>query len=148
MSCSHCNNTEQSRYIPILDCSKVEVDRCISSHFLDSLQNENEILIGALNEAIETQHTCELLMEVYYGRTPQKKLEARMIRCELRRQLLDSEADIREYLEMEDGEDKEDLYCRIRQELSNRSEYTAFKLWLILNHKEVCRDLLPLLGRT
>ena len=74
-------------------------------------------------------------------------IEARMIRCELRRQLLDFEADVREYLEMEDGEDKEDLYCRIRQELSNRSEYTAFKRWLILDHKEMCRDLLPLLER-
>ncbi len=128
--------------------SKVDVDCCISFHFLDSLQNENEILIEALDESIETQHTCELLMEVYYGRTPQKKLEARIIRCELRRQLLDFEANIREYLEMEDGEDKEDLYCRIRQELSNRSEYTVFKRWLILDHKEVCRDLLPLRKRT
>lgn len=88
LSCSHCNNTKTSKYISILDCSRVDVDRCISFHFLDSLQNENEILIEALDEAIETQNTCKLLMEVYYGRTPQKKIEARIIRCELRRQLL------------------------------------------------------------
>lgn len=147
LSCSHCNNTKQSRHIPILDCSKVEVDRCISFHFLDSLQNENEILIEALDEAIETQHTCELLMEVYYGRTPQKKLEARIIRRELRRQLLAFKADIREYLEADEGDDKHDLYCKIQRELSNRSEYTAFERWLIWDNKEMCRDLLPLLEK-
>ena len=45
-------------------------------------------------------------MEVYYGRTPQKKIEARIIRCDLRRQFLAFKATIREYLEMEEGEDK------------------------------------------
>lgn len=111
------------------------------------MQNENEILIEPLDNATETVNTCKLLVDIYYGTTPQKKIEARIIRCELRRQLLTFEADIREYLEMGEGEDKEDLYCRIRQELSNRSEYTAFKRWLIWDNKEMCRDLLPLLEK-
>ena len=99
-----------------------------------------------MQEKRETPVNC-LLMYITV-RHLRKKIEARMIRCELRRQLLDFEADIREYLEMDDGEDKEDLYFRIRQELSNRSEYTAFKRWLILDHKEMCRDLLPLVEKT
>ena len=148
LSCVHCNNTKRSRHIPILDCTQVDVDRCISFHFLDSLQNESGILIEALDETIETQHTCELLMEVYYGRTPEKKFESRIMRCDLRRELLKFKADVREYLEMEDGKDKEDLYCKLKQELSNCSEYMAFKRWLILDHKEMCRDLLPLLDKT
>lgn len=147
LSCSHCNNTKGNRYIPILDCTRVDVDERISFHYLNPLQNEKEILIEPLDDATETKNTCKLLIDVYYGTTPTKKVEARMIRCELRRQLLAFEADIREYIEMEDGEDKEDLYCRIRQELSNRSEYTAFKRWLIWDNKEMCRDLLPILEK-
>lgn len=147
LSCAHCNNTKGNRYIPILDCTRVDVDKRVSFHFLHPLQNENEILIEPLDDTIEARNTCNLLIDIYYDTTPQKKIEARMIRCELRRQLLDFEADIREYIEMEDGEDKEDLYYRIKQELSNRSEYTAFKRWLIWDNEKMCRDLLPLLGK-
>lgn len=146
LSCAHCNNTKGDRYVPILDCTREDVDCRISFHFLPPLQHENEILIEALDNAIETLNTCNLLIDVYYGTTPSKKIEARIMRCELRRQLLDFEADIREYLETEDSEDKHDLYCKIRQELSNRSEYTAFKRWIIKDNEQICRELLPLLG--
>ena len=107
------------------------------------MENEQEIFLEALDENIETKNTLELLIDVYYGRTPQKKAEAKLICCEIRRQLLQFMADISEYLETEDPEDKQDLFLKIKRELKNNSEYTAFKRWIILDHKEICGDFLP-----
>lgn len=145
LSCAHCNNTKGNKYAPILDCTRVDIDRLISFHFLNPLRAEREFFLEAIDESPETKNTLELLNDVYYGRTNQKEAEAKLIRCEIRRQLLNFKADIREYLDTEDAEDKYDLLCKIRRELSNRSEYTAFKRWLILDNKEKCSDLFPLL---
>ena len=73
LSCAHCNNTKGNKYAPILDCTHIDVDRRISFHFLNPLTNEREIFLEALDESPETQNTLELLTDVYYGRTPQKK---------------------------------------------------------------------------
>ena len=145
LSCSHCNNTKGNRYVPILDCTHVDVDQRISFHFLNPLQNEREIMLEALDDTVETRNTCSLLMNVYYGKTPQKEMESRLIRCELRRQIMEFMAYVREYLDTEEGEDKRDLLCKIKQELSNRSEYTAFKRWVILDNLDMCGELAPLL---
>lgn len=143
LSCAHCNNTKLDKYTPILDCTRVDVDKRISFHFLNPLENEQEIFLEALDENIETKNTLELLIDVYYGRTPQKKAEAKLIRCEIRRQLFKFIADVSEYLDTEDLEDKQDLFLKIKRELKNHSEYTAFKRWIILDHKEKCGDFLP-----
>ena len=142
LSCAHCNNTKLDKYTPILDCTRVDVDKRISFHFLNPLENEQEIFLEALDENIETKNTLELLIDVYYGRTHQKKAEAKLIRCEIRRQLLKFIADVSEYLDTEDLEDRQDLFLKIKRELKNHSEYTAFKRWIILDHKEKCGDFL------
>ena len=113
--------------------------------FLNPLTNEREIFLEAINENPETQNTLELLTDVYYGKTPQKKAEANLIRCEIQRQSFKFIADIRDYLETEDSEDKQDLFFKIKGELKNNSEYTAFKRWVILDHRELCEDFLPFL---
>ena len=144
LSCAHCNNTKLGKYEPILDCSHVDVDQKIAFHFQNPPQKP-ELKIEALDTSIATVNTCHLLNDVYYGKTPQKKVESKLIRCEIRRQMLDFENYIGEYLELEDGEDKKDLYCKIEKELKNASEYTAFKRWFIRDNQELCKDLLTLL---
>lgn len=149
LSCAHCNNTKGNKYSPILDCTHIDVDRRISFHFkfrfLKPLTNEREIFLEALDDNPETQNTLELLTDVYYGKTPQKKAEANLIHCEIRRQLSNFIVDICEYNETEDVEDKRDLFFKIKAELKNNSEYTAFKRWIILDYRELCEDFLPLL---
>ena len=144
LSCAHCNNTKLGKYEPILDCSHLNVDKNIAFHFQNPPQKP-ELIIEALDTSRETVNTCHLLNDVYYGKTPQKEAESQLMRCEIRRQMLDFENYIGEYIELEDGEDKKDLYCKIEKELKNTSEYTAFKRWFIRDNPESCKDLLPLL---
>ncbi|MDO4299554.1 MAG: hypothetical protein Q4C59_13950, partial [Lachnospiraceae bacterium] len=48
---------------------------------------------------------------------------------------------VREYHEAED-EEKEDLKCLLKQELSDSSPFAAFKRWLIRDNKETYPELL------
>ncbi len=52
----------------------------------------------------ETINTINLLNEVYYGSTPQKKMEARILRRILRKVLSEFKEFVREYKEAEDDE--------------------------------------------
>lgn len=57
-------------------------------------------------------------------------MEARIIRKHLRENISDFKNYVREYIEAV-GEDKEDLELLIQNELSDKSEFTAFKRWLV-----------------
>ncbi len=54
----------------------------------------------------------------------------RIIRKHLRENISDFKNYVREYIEAV-GEDKEDLELLIQNELSDKSEFTAFKRWLV-----------------
>ncbi len=99
------------------------------------------MIFEALDNQEETIHTQKLLEEVYYGSTPQKKLEARIIRRLLRKELSEFKEYVREYEEAEE-EDKEDLACLLKQQLS-----AAFKRWLIRDNKEFYPELFLLLEK-
>ena len=107
---------------------------------------EEELIFEALDNQEETIHTQKLLEEVYYGSTPQKKLEARIIRRLLRKELSEFKEYVREYEEAEE-EDKEDLACLLKQQLSDASPFAAFKRWLIRDNKEFYPELFLLLEK-
>ena len=94
-----------------------------------------------LDSGIETQNTVKLLQEVYYGSTPQKKMEAKIIRRNLRKELSEFKEYVREYKEAED-EEKDDLECLLQQQLKDSSPFVAFKRWLIRDNKESYPELL------
>ena len=94
----------------------------------------------------KTANTVKLLQEVYYGSTPQKKMEARILRKILRQELSVFKEYVREYQEAED-EEKEDLRCCIKQQLSDSALFAAFKRWLIRDHSDAYPDLMKLLGQ-
>ena len=98
-----------------------------------------------MDEKSETRNTCALLDEVYYGSTPQKKLEAANIRRALRKNLSDFKNLIRTYDEAEDY-DKEDLRCAIRKEVGEGAAFAAFKRWLLWDNKEKYEDLIKYCG--
>lgn len=74
--------------------------------------------------------------EVYYGSTPQKKIESVILRKCLRKELSAFKEYIREYQEAENEDDQEDLRCLIKQNMEARSPFAAFKRWLIRDHKD------------
>lgn len=82
-----------------------------------------------------------LLYDVYYGSTPQKRLEATNIRRLLRQNLSKFKELIREYEEAEEYE-KEDLKYAIRKEVEASAAFAAFKRWLLWDNRERYQELI------
>lgn len=142
LACAHCNNIKGTEYHPILDCSKIDVDRKIAFRKNGWFGTDETYVFEALEEDnIEIQNTVQLLHDAYYGTTPQKKLEATNIRRALRNNLTDFKSLVREYDDAEEY-DKEDLMCAIKREVSQGAEFAAFKRWLLWDHKERYRELI------
>ena len=105
---------------------------------------DEQLQFEALSTEEEVLNTIQLLQDVYYGTTPQKKIEAKVIRKKLRKELHDFKDSVREYQEAE-GEEKEDLLFWIKKELKSSSAFTAFKRWLIRDNGEYYPELAVLL---
>lgn len=131
-SCAHCNNIKLDKYEPILDCTKEDVEKLIAFRkrgYFGADETLEFVPLAENNEAVE--NTIALLKDAYYGTTPQKKFEAKVIRKELRKELSQFKEYVREYQEAEDAEEKEDAEILIKKELKDSSAFTAFKRWLI-----------------
>lgn len=141
LSCRHCNNTKLGKYDPILDCCRVDVDKLIAFRKEGYFGKSERLSFVPQTDDEETQNTCRLLRDVYYGKTPQKQMEARILRRRVRQEMSRFKESVREYYE-EDGEEKEDLRCSIIKSLKNSSPFAAFKRWLIKDNPQYCRDFL------
>lgn len=141
LACAHCNNTKLGRYEPIIDCTKEDVEKAIAFRKKGYFGTDEELIFEKLDSREETVNTEKLLREVYYGSTEQKKMEAKILRRTLRKELSLFKEYVREYHEAED-EEKEDLKCLLKQELSDSSPFAAFKRWLIRDNKETYPELL------
>lgn len=141
LACAHCNNTKLDKFDHIIDCTKEDVEKLIAFRRKGYFGTDEKLIFDMLDSGTETQNTVELLQEVYYGSTPQKKMEATILRRTLRKDLSEFKEYVREYKEAED-EEKEDLKCLLQQHLSDSSSFAAFKRWLIRDNKEVYPELL------
>lgn len=141
LACAHCNNTKLGKYEPIIDCTKENVEEKIAFRKKGYFGTEEKLVFDMLDTEIETQNTVRLLREVYYGTTPQKEVEAKILRKLLRKELSQFKEYVREYQEAED-EEKRDLECLLKQQLQDSSPFAAFKRWLIRDHKETYAELL------
>ena len=99
LSCAHCNNTKLGKYDPILDCTKEAVDEKIRFRKEGFFGRKEEFVFEALDSNEETQNTVNLLQDVYYGTTPQKIMEAKNLRKNLRKDLANFKEYVREYEE-------------------------------------------------
>ena len=137
-SCAHCNN---DKYDPILDCSQVDVDHKIAFRKRGYFGIDEELEFVALENSIEIENTIQLLHDVYYGSTPQKRLEATNIRRSLRQNLSKFKELIREYEEAQEYE-KDDLKYAIRKEIEASAAFAAFKRWLLWDNRERYQELI------
>ena len=140
LACRHCNNTKGVKYDPILDCSKEEVDKKIAFRKTGHFGSDEKLVFENLDENQKTLNTKRLLEAVFYGSTPQKEIEAKMLRRYLRKEIANFKIQVREYKEAEEWE-KDTMKCLIKQELSASSEFAAFKRWLIRDNKEKFPEL-------
>lgn len=135
LACAHCNNTKLAKYDPIINCTEKNVEELIAFRKKGYFGTEEELLFEPLDFEKETINTQQLLQDVHYGTTPQKKVEAKILRKSLRKELSEFKEYVREYQEAEDAE-KEDLACLLKLQLGDSSSFAAFKRWLIRDHKE------------
>ena len=142
LSCAHCNNTKSDKYDPIIDCTKENVERMIAFRKEGYFGTDEKLVFEMLDRRVETENTVKLLQEVYYGSTPQKKMEAKILRRMLRKELSEFKEYVREYKEAED-EEKEDLKFLLQQQLKDSSPFAAFKRWLLRDNKDAYSELLP-----
>lgn len=140
LACAHCNNTKLEKFDPIIDCTKENVEELIAFRKEGYFGTDEKLLFEILDDRVETQNTVRLLQEVYYGSTPQKKMEATILRRILRKELSEFKEYIREYREAE-GEEKEDLMFQLQRQLRDSSPFAAFKRWLIRDNKEAYPEL-------
>lgn len=129
-ACAHCNNIKLDKYDPIIDCTQEDVEKKIAFRKEGYFGTDEKFVFIPLDDDVKTKNTVKLLHDAYYGTTSQKKMEARIIRKHLRENISDFKNYVREYIEAV-GEDKEDLELLIQNELSDKSEFTAFKRWLV-----------------
>lgn len=145
LACAHCNNVKLGKYDSILDCTKESVDEVIAFRKIGYFGKEERLEFLALDNREETKTTVALLENVYYGETPQKKFEAKILRKSLREEISRFKGLVREFKDAE-GEDKVDLELLLARELKSNSEFTAFKRWLVKDNKEYCSELLKYVG--
>ncbi len=143
-SCAHCNNIKLAKCEPILDCTKEEVDKLIAFRKNGYFGTDEKLEFIPLCESKAVNNTVLLLQDAYYGTTPQKKVEAKVIRKHLRDELHEFKDFIREYQEAE-GEDKTDLICSIKMKLKENAPFAAFKRWLIKDNANYFPELFKLL---
>ena len=141
LACAHCNNTKLDKYEPIIDCTKENVEALIAFRRTGYFGTDEKLLFEKLDDRIEVENTIKLLQEVYYGSTPQKKMESTILRRMLRKELSAFKEYVREYHDAED-EEKEDLKYLLQKELRDSSPFAAFKRWLIRDNREVYAELL------
>ena len=75
-----CNNTKLGKYEPILDCTKEDIEAIIAFRKKGYFGTEEELVFESRDSREEVQNTIKLLQMVYYGSTPQKRMEARVLR--------------------------------------------------------------------
>lgn len=143
-SCAHCNNIKLDKYEPILDCTKEDVDKLIAFRKTGYFGTDERLEFEPLCESEAVNNTIKLLYDAYYGTTPQKKTEAKVIRKHLREELHNFKDCVREYQEAE-GEDKTDLLLSIKLKMKANAPFAAFKRWLIKDHADRFPELFELL---
>ena len=130
-ACSHCNKIKSDKE-SFLNCivKDENIDTKIKYLLNDDL-TENKVVVEAIDTDTKTKNTTELLKEVYNGTSQQNKFQAREKRNKLYDELSDFTSLLLKYFRTEDVLKKDDLLVSIKNELSNKSEFTAFKRWIV-----------------
>ena len=142
-SCGHCNHIKGDKFTPILDCTKVAVDEIISFRKVGYFGKEETLnfeKVADYPDSAEIQMTCDLLQRIYYGKSSQEQVGAKMLRHEVRTELSEFKNFVRSYNEAT-GEDKQDLFVTIRNRLKSNSKFAAFKRWIVRDNPN-CKDFI------
>jgi len=138
-SCAHCNNIKLASYNNILDCTKAEENVDTDLKYIFKPFPFEHVKIESLKDNNEVNTTKNLLMAVYNGTTKLKKLESANLRNSLLEDIMKFQQLLKDYFEVseDDNDGKEYFRIKIRNEIGNSSNFTAFKRWIIWDNEKL-----------
>lgn len=137
-SCGHCNNTKSDRFDNIVNCTNPEHDVENWIKYEMKPFPEEQVKITSLKNDEMVNNTVRLLVEVYNGTTPLKRIESSNIRKALLEDILDFQKQLLGYVE--NDEEREHYLKRIKKHLKKSSAFTAFKRWIIKENPVLRKD--------
>lgn len=140
--CSHCNNTKLDKIIfdNILNCT-VEADAVETSikYHINPFPMERAVITPLIID-IRVSNTVELLLEVYNGTTPLKKIESANLRSKLLKEIRAFQTMLFDFYDDSFNEEERiEIKHKIIRQLRPTSNFTAFKKW-VLRDNEVLSD--------
>ncbi len=146
LACGHCNNIKLAKYDNILDCMCEEEDVEKSIKYCAPTFPKRNVIIEGIKDTEKVKNTVELLIKVYNGTTPQKRLESEKLRKKILQEMLKFQEILYEYYyEAFEDDDKEHVKRKLKRMLSKSSPFTAFKRWVILEDELYVKEFGDLL---
>jgi hypothetical protein len=141
-ACGHCNNSKLADYDNILNCTD-------NSHkILDWIQfsinpyPKEKVVILSKSSDIKVQNTVGLLLKIYNGEhTGLKTVEGENIRERLVDEMVKFTKRLKKYTKPSISlNDKERYGKKIKEMLSVKSPFTAFKVWVIKGNSYLMKE--------
>ncbi len=146
LACGHCNNIKSAKFDDILDCMNINDDVENTIHYKALPFPKTEIKIIPLNNNVRVQSTSTLLNNIYNGTTTLKKIESDNLKEKIVKELVILQNALLEYYYNSNDEDyKNDVRNKIKNLVSRKSPFSAFKRWIILENPVYKSDFEDLL---
>lgn len=140
-SCGHCNNIKSDEYTDIIDCTNPDED--IENRIKISIRPfpKEKVVLEQLDTETSTSSTIKLLDSIYNGTTKLKTIESVNLRNKLLKEIKEFQSYLFDYYNDEFSDDhKEFFLIHIKKHLSNKSNFTAFKRWIIKENEVLMND--------
>ena len=144
LSCRHCNDIKSTKFDNLLNCTTLSdyVDTAI--HYYCTPMPKEKPIFKILIPSDKADKTKELLEKCFNGEhTPQKILEGSNLRSSLLKELRVFQNLLFDYYE---NQNNEYFLIKIKEHLSNRSAFTAFKRWIIRDNKALNQEFQQYIG--
>jgi hypothetical protein len=126
-ACVHCNSTKSDKYHNLLNCTLKDDDVENKLKYIFVPFPKEQVEIAAIDKSSKSEETKALLLDIYNGTTPLKKLES----ANLRKRLLDEIEEFQALLQDYQNVKSEHIKKAILSHINRASNFTAFKRWII-----------------
>lgn len=141
-ACGHCNNIKLAQYTDLLNCTTDQNIESKIRYEIKSFPKEVPKII-AIDNSAQTVRTVELLVDVYNGRTPIKKLESAKLRKKLLHEIKIFGELLNTYFDYADADahqEKLETLSRIKLHLHSSTSFASFKRWIIRDNEALLQE--------
>jgi hypothetical protein len=135
-ACGHCNNIKLAKYNRLLNCTTdADIEAKIRYDIKPFPKELPQIL--AIDNTANTCHTVTLLLAIFNGTTPLKKLESANLRNKLLKEVHSFQSILMQYFDYADAELIEEanaLLPQIKLHIGKAANFASFKRCIIRNN--------------